>query len=99
MIHPQPKPRRRVIDRIAYKLELDKQAQAFRKAVWERDGSRCRHCDRIVIKTLEHVPNRGEVHHRRGRRVAPEDRYNVAKALLLCLKCHGDKDVIALYRK
>lgn len=94
-----PKPQRRVLDRLEQKFERDRLSQAFRNAVWARDGSRCRHCDRIVLRTLENVPNQGHVHHRRGRRVAPEDRYNVARGLLLCNLCHGDKDVIALYRK
>lgn len=97
--HPQPKPRRRVEDRVREKRERDNQAQEFRRAVWLRDEGRCRHCGRIVIRTLEHVPNRGEVHHRRGRNVAPQDRYNVNEAVLLCLKDHGDPAVIAKFRR
>jgi hypothetical protein len=41
-----------------------------------------------VIRTLALVPNRGEVHHRRGRNVAPESRYDAGQCLLLCAECH-----------
>ncbi len=61
---------------------------AFRAEVWRRDGGKCRVCGVKVQKTLALTANRAEVHHRRGRRVAPEDRYNAAAALLTCLKCH-----------
>lgn len=94
-----PKPTRRIVDRVKDKRARDAKAEAFRKAVWKRDAGKCRHCDRTVIHTLGLVPNAGHVHHRRGRRVAPEDRYNVARAMLLCGLCHGDKDVIARYRQ
>lgn len=94
-----PKPRRKVLDRIAEKRENEAKRRAFIKAVWERDEGLCRHCGRVVIKSLEHVPNRGEVHHRRGRNVAPQDRYNVNEAVLLCLKDHGDPAVIAKFRR
>lgn len=94
-----PKPERRVLDRLDQKKARDRASQAFRQEVWLRDESRCRHCGRIVIRTIELVPNRGEVHHRRGRNVAVADRYNPARALLLCNRCHSDQDVIALYRK
>lgn len=93
-----PKPRPRVLDRVQYKRELEAKDRAFRKAVWERDGKQCRHCRRLVFKTLEPVSNRGEVHHRRGRNVAPEDRFNVDAAVLLCLRCHKDPAVIAKFR-
>lgn len=96
---PCRKPRRKVLDRVAEKRERDNKAQAFRAAVWLRDGGKCRCCGRIVIRTLELVPNAGHVHHRRGRNVAPEHRYTVSQALLLCAICHTDPDVIAKYRK
>lgn len=94
-----PKPRRKVLDRIAEKREAEAKRRAFIKAVWERDEGLCRHCGRVVIKTLEHDPKRGEVHHRRGRNVAPQDRYNVEEAVLLCLKDHGDPAVIAKFKR
>ena len=88
MIHPQPKPRTRVLDRVAYKFKREQEERDFRLAVWRRDGGRCRRCERIVRKTLELMPERGEVHHLRGRNVAPEDRLNVRTAVLLCHQCH-----------
>ncbi len=94
-----PKPRRRVIDRIAYKRAAEAKAAVFRAAVWLRDHGACRFCGRLVRHTFELVPERGEVHHKRGRNVAPEDRYNVQRAVLLCLKCHTDPDVVNFYRR
>ena len=85
----QPKPSARLKDKLAHAREDAKQLQAFRQAVWTRDKGQCRVCGRMVIKTLSLVPNRGEVHHLRGRNVTPEDRYNVKKARLLCAVCHG----------
>jgi len=61
---------------------------AFRVAVFKRDGGKCRICHKKVVRTLALVANRAEAHHKRGRRVAPEDRYNVAAALLTCAACH-----------
>src|SRR3990167_2752596 len=89
-----PKPRARVLDRAAYKLELEAKARAFRRAVWLRDNGRCRACLRLVRRTINLVPERGEVHHRRGRNVAPQNRYNVKEAVLLCLACHRDPSVV-----
>lgn len=83
-----PKPRPVIEDRIAYKREAEAKARAFRQAVWSRDKGKCQYCGRRVFRMLEALPERGEVHHRRGRNVSPEDRYNVAKAVLLCLLCH-----------
>lgn len=94
-----PKPRPRILDRIAYKRAADAKARAFRAAVWARDGGLCRYCGRKVVHTFEAVPNRGEVHHRQGRNVAPEHRYTVARAVLLCLVCHTDPAVIARFRR
>jgi 5-methylcytosine-specific restriction endonuclease McrA len=99
MIYPQPKPKKRLIDKIAVALDDKRRAVAFRREVWTRDGGCCRECGRVVIHTLELVPNRGDVHHRRGRNVAPADRYNVRRAVLLCAACHADADVIAKWRK
>lgn len=94
-----PKPRRRLVDRVAEKRERDTRAQAFRNAVWTRDEGKCRHCERPVRRTLELVPEAGHVHHRRGRNVAPEDRYVVARAVLLCAGCHTNPAVIATFRR
>ena len=63
-------------------------ATLFREAVWTRAGGRCERCEVPVIRTKRVHPRRGEVHHTRGRNVAPEDRYNPEAAQLLCLRCH-----------
>lgn len=88
--HPQPKPTPRVRERQARTRAREEQARIFRAKVWARDKGRCVVCKRVVRRTLGLDPLRGEVHHRRGRNVAPEDRYNVARAVLLCLGCHVD---------
>lgn len=93
-----PKPRPIIEDRVAYKREADAKLRAFKAAVWARDASRCRACQRKVIKSISLVPERGEVHHRHGRNVRPEDRYRVAAAVLLCARCHANPAVIARFR-
>ncbi len=94
-----PKPPPRIMDRIAYKRNRDKQERLFKLAVWMRDGGRCRHCGIKVVKSLSLVANRGEVHHLRGRNVTPEDRFNVDQAVLLCAKDHADRNVVNFFRK
>lgn len=86
--HPQPKPSARLTDRIAYKKQREEQARVFRAKVWSRDKGRCRVCKKAVKRTLGLDPLRGEVHHLRGRNVAPEDRHNVSRAVLVCLQHH-----------
>ena len=85
---PQPKPSKRLTDRVAYKKAREEQARVFRAAVWSRDKGRCVVCQRVVKRTLGLDPLRGEVHHKRGRNVAPEARYAVDKAILVCLEHH-----------
>lgn len=85
---PKPSGQRLQAKDAARKLD-EKKLKAFRAAVWKRDEGKCRLCGRRVKRTLELEPLRGEVHHLRGRNVAPEDRYTVSRALLVCLECHG----------
>jgi 5-methylcytosine-specific restriction endonuclease McrA len=84
-----PKGKTQLADKKAEKREDEKKLAAMRLIVWAREKGHCKLCKRKVIPTLSLVPNRGEVHHKRGRRVAPEDRYNAKKAVLLCAECHG----------
>lgn len=69
----------------AKKLDLVNEKK-FKAEVWARDQKRCRHCKRKVIKTIERIPERGEVHHVHGRDgvLAFDSRF----ALLLCLEHH-----------
>jgi len=60
--------------------------QQFVGIVWKRDQSHCRCCGRKVVKTIERVKARGEVHHVHGR--AGDLRFDDRFALLLCAKCH-----------
>lgn len=82
-----PKPSR-LADRQVKKRDRFLQGRAFRAAVWKRDRGLCQYCGQPVKRTLELDPLRGEVHHLRGRNVAPEDRYNPDAAVLLCLWDH-----------
>src|SRR5688572_2283513 len=58
----------------------------FKKAVWLRDKSHCRKCKRKVVKSIERIPNRGEVHHIHGR--GWDLRFEELTAILVCLECH-----------
>ena len=86
------KPIPKGVTRIARKVEADKvsekDAAAFRRAVWARDKV-CRCCGRKVIKTLALVPNRGEVHHLVRRSKAKALLTDRRNGILLCLEpCH-----------
>lgn len=98
MIHPCPKPRPRILDRVQYKRDLEAKDRAFKKAVWERDKGQCQHCGRPVKRMLTLSPEQGHVHHRHGRNVRPEDRFNPDMAALLCAVDHADPVVIAKFR-
>jgi 5-methylcytosine-specific restriction endonuclease McrA len=88
---PCPKPSTtRLVEKETARKDDERLSRKFRADVWKRDGGLCRLCGRAVKRTLALRADRGEVHHLRGRRVAPEHRYTVSKALLLCLRCHSD---------
>lgn len=67
MIFPQPKPASRLEDREAERRLTYVTDRAFRKDVWDRDHGCCRWCGCRVTKTIEHVADRGEVHHLHGK--------------------------------
>ena len=58
----------------------------FKTSVWTRDRKRCRCCGRKVIKSIERIPERGEVNHIHGR--TGDLRFEVRAAILMCLKDH-----------
>lgn len=60
--------------------------KAFRSEVWKRDHSRCRKCGRKVIKTIDLIPERGEVNHLHGR--IGDLLFEAKCALLMCATCH-----------
>jgi hypothetical protein len=62
------------------------QGVRFRWAVIARDGARCRCCGRRVHQTIDHVPERAEVHHLHGRLGAL--RYEPRCAILVCAADH-----------
>lgn len=79
----------RLAERTKQDHENAKRDLAFRAEVWRLDGGRCAVCGCRCVRTLRFQKNRGEVHHLSGRNVAPQDRYNPARARLLCLEDHG----------
>lgn len=84
-----PKPQSRV-EQARTRIKADEKAAVkFRADVWKRDDGKCRLCGIKVKRCLDLRSDRGEVHHIRGRNVAPADRYNVKAALLLCGSCHA----------
>lgn len=64
-----------------------KEENAWKKAVWRRDGGKCRWCGRVVTRCLELIPERGEVHHVSGR-VVHAIRWDRRNGLLLCASDH-----------
>lgn len=84
----EPKPSRldRLDDRIDKKRDHERNAAKFRSGVIKRDGHVCRCCGCKVIRTMELVANRLEVHHIYGRGAA--FRFLVRCALVLCFRCH-----------
>lgn len=85
---PCPKPASRLVDRIAYKKERDAKGRTFRADVWKKAGGHCERCGVRCIRSIALDPKQGHVHHKRGRNVAPEDRFNPQAAELLCALCH-----------
>jgi 5-methylcytosine-specific restriction endonuclease McrA len=70
------------------KRARDRAASDFRRAVWKRDQGICQACRRRVYPMLEFAPDKGEVHHRLTRGAHPDQRYDVANGVLLCVGCH-----------
>lgn len=76
-------------ERIRKKRAYERNAAKFRSAVWLRDRSTCRLCGKRVKRSgAQRWEEVGHVHHLRGRRVAPEDKWNLNAAVLLCNPCH-----------
>jgi hypothetical protein len=82
----QPKGQSRLQVRVAERPKTVVTEAQFRGKVWTRDKSRCRCCGRKVIKTIERVPERGDVHHIHGR--AGDLRFDDRAALLVCCEDH-----------
>lgn len=84
----------RAIPKGASRLQETKEARkvsvvddrTFKREIWKRDKSRCRCCERQVLKAIARIPERGDVHHLHGR---IGDLLHEAKcALLVCCECH-----------
>lgn len=83
-----PKPARGE-DRKRRRQARTRAGKAFREAVRQRDGYHCRDCGKPVRKTMDFLaPYAAHVHHLIPRHVAPEKRYDIDNAILLCSPCH-----------
>jgi 5-methylcytosine-specific restriction endonuclease McrA len=86
---PKPSARlSRVAERVARRRQREEADRVWRATIWSRDRGRCVVCGRAVKRTLGLDPLRGEVHHIRGRNVAPESRCDPRNGVLTCLLCH-----------
>ena len=84
-----PKPPPRKLQKARKAREDAKRAKAFREQVWTNGHGYCAQCHTWLDRPGDNGPLAvGHVHHLRGRNVAPEDRYNVDAAVLLCSVCH-----------
>lgn len=71
------------------KRDRDKQSEAFRDAIWERDGGKDRATGKPVWRSLEgSIHERGDVAHLKCRRVMPEWKTDVRRGLLLSAFSH-----------
>lgn len=77
--------------RLETKTAEDKQdtndEHRWKRAVWKRDKSQCRHCECRVLKSLKLQPKRGEVHHIASR-ADKSVRWDRRNGMLLCATCH-----------
>lgn len=82
-----PKPASRVVEKATKDKSQDKAWEECKRQVWLRDQSKCRCCGRVVVRSLELRPERGEVHHIAGRRKAVMT--DPRSCLLVCAHpCH-----------
>lgn len=66
----------------------EKKAEAaWKKAIWKRDESQCRVCEREVKRSMKRISGRGEVHHIASR-ADKTVRWDPRNGLLTCAKCH-----------
>lgn len=67
----------------------DKAAEAFRRAVWTRDGAKCRRCGRTVARSVELTPDQGHVHHITARSKSKALLVDPRNGILVCaFPCH-----------
>jgi hypothetical protein len=85
----QPKGQSRIEAKVEKDKSGEKAAEAYRAEVWKRDGGRCRCCGRVVVKSLELRPDRGEVHHLTRRAKVKALLTDPRNGILVCLlPCH-----------
>lgn len=102
---PCPKPSARVVAKAAKDKSTDKAWEDCKAEVWKRDHGKCRSCGRVVVKTIELVPQRGEVHHITRRVKAKALLTDQRNCVLVCLHpcheqlTHHETDVIGTARQ
>jgi len=79
----------RVEIKAAKDKSTDKAWEQCKAVVWKRDQGKCRCCGRVVVKSLELRPDRGETHHITRRAKAKALLTDPRNCLLVCLlPCH-----------
>jgi hypothetical protein len=85
-----PKPAPRVIRRQQRKTDLKAQEDAFREAVWRRDGKKSRASGKPLLRAHVDPDKRGEVHHLRARSTHPGAlKYDASNGVLLSATEHA----------
>jgi hypothetical protein len=89
-----PKPGPRVLRRQQRQADLKAQEDAFRKAVWRRDGRTSRASGKPLVKAHLDPDKRGEVAHlvKRSRAPGRDDKFNPDRAVLLSATEHALSD-------
>lgn len=83
-----PKPAPKLSDRLAQQREDEAKWREVCRLVDERDGRRCRVCQRRVTKTLSLCAERAEHHHIHARSVEPSLRFEPRNVILVCAADH-----------
>lgn len=92
-VNARPRPCPKGPSRVELKAAKDKSAdrawEECKAIVWRRDGGKCRRCGRHVVKSIELIPQRGEVHHIKRRAKVKALLTDPRNCLLVCLlPCH-----------
>lgn len=97
---PVPKPVKGTARRTR-RTTREARERALRNAVWMREMAKsddgyayCQRCRKGPLRRNEELlhPLSGHVAHRRGRNVAPADKYNPDACELACSRCHLGQD-------
>lgn len=86
----------RIIEREKKKADKKQNAETFRKAVWRRDGGKCRATKKHLAKSGLDDLVVGEVDHVIDRSLAPDRVYDVSNGILIAKRLNRLKKVACL---